>query len=253
MKLLPNKHVRETIQAHPELFDVDGELMTGTTFQHCQSAFLSHGGKPDFTYHVFDVPTREDGPEFSFRARHTDLKSRRLPDFCVRVQQKLIYTVEELHAYYALMLSRGYEGLILRSPHGKYKLGRSTIREQIMLKLKPMGDSEAIIIGFEEQLHNTNEATINELGRSKRSSKKEGMVGASTLGKFLVKGVGHPFEGQEFSIGTGRGLDQSLRQQVWNNQQAYIGKLIKFKYQEMGSLNKPRIPIFLGFRSPLDM
>jgi DNA ligase-1 len=32
-----------------------------------------------------------------------------------------------------------------------------------------------------------------------------------------------------------------------------LGKIVKYKYQEIGVLEKPRFPVFLGFRDKEDM
>jgi DNA ligase-1 len=45
----------------------------------------------------------------------------------------------------------------------------------------------------------------------------------------------------------------SNRREVWKDPDAYIGKIIKYKYQAIGSKDAPRIPIFLGFRDERDM
>jgi DNA ligase-1 len=143
---------------------------------------------------------------------------------------------------------------MLRKICGRYKQGRSTAKEGILLKLKPFEDSEAIITGFEELQHNENEQFTSELGYSKRSSQQAGLVGGNTLGKFLVTGTQEEhFGGVEFKVGSGLGLTQALRQEIWDNREKYLGKLIKFKYQKIGSIDKPRIPIFLGFRDASDM
>jgi hypothetical protein len=115
-------------------------------------------------------------------------------------------------------------------------------------------DSEAVVIGFEEQMSNQNEAEKDAFGRTKRSKALEGMVPANTLGKFLVKEVGNtPWQGQEFAVGTGKGLTLKLRQEIWDNRVKYIGKTITYKYQPHGVLNLPRLPVWKGFRDLRDL
>jgi len=99
-------------------------------------------------------------------------------------------------------------------------------------------------------MHNKNEKKTNELGLSKRSSSKENKVPAGTLGKFLVKDI---TTGVEFKVGTGDGLTLELRQEVWDNQEKYMGELIKYKFQKHGTKDKPRSPVWLGFRPTEDM
>jgi DNA ligase-1 len=144
-------------------------------------------------------------------------------------------------------LTRGYEGAMLRAPHGIYKFGRSTLKEGHLIKLKPFEDDEAEVIGFEEQCRNDNEATTNELGRTRRSSHKENRVPRGTLGALVLR---HSTFG-DFNLGTG--FDSALRQEIWHNRTKYLGKLVKFRYQAIGMKDKPRIPSFLGFRHPADL
>jgi DNA ligase-1 len=123
-----------------------------------------------------------------------------------------------------------------------------------LLKLKRFMDSEAVVVGFEEQMENTNEKTVDELGHSKRSKHQAGMVGKDTLGKFLVQEVGNtPWNGLEFAIGTGDGLTADLRQHIWDNREEYLGKIITHKYQPHGTKDLPRIPVWKGFRDPGDI
>ncbi|MEJ7590129.1 MAG: hypothetical protein WKF77_01135 [Planctomycetaceae bacterium] len=222
----------------------------GDTFSETTSAVMSHDGEPNFTFHVFDRVLEAD-----FVTRFTSLTLElKLPKFCKVVEHHYVTTTTELEYFYAQALFAGHEGVMLRSFNGRYKFGRSTVREGILLKLKPFADSEAKIVGFEELMHNDNEAVTNELGRTARSSCKDGKTPAGTLGKFIVVGVEEKhFGGVEFPIGTGVGLTAKMRQDVWDNQADYLGKILKFRYQEIGSIDSPRIPTSCGFRDTSDM
>jgi len=80
------------------------------------------------------------------------------------------------------------------------------------------------------------------------------MVGKGTLGKFLVREVGDvPWKDREFAIGTGEGLTQLLRQQIWDAKETYLGKIVTYKYQPHGVKDLPRLPIWKGFRDKRDM
>jgi DNA ligase-1 len=160
-------------------------------------------------------------------------------------ESKVIHNETELSAYEAECLELGYEGLILRDPNSKYKFGRGTAKEQIILKLKRFRDDDATIVGFEERNENTNEKTVNELGRSKRSSHQAGKVGRGDLGALLCD-----FDGIKFAVGTG--FDDALRAEIWNNQAKYLGQLIKFKHFPIGVKTAPRHPVFISFRDRID-
>lgn len=166
------------------------------------------------------------------------------------VRLPLVYIDNEdaLYEYEALCLAAGFEGVIVRDPVGPYKFGRSTIRQFYLGKLKRFLDDEALIVDFEEQQQNTNQATTDALGETERSHHKANMVGKDTLGVLICD---HPTFGL-IRVGTGKGLTKKLRKEIWDNRDAYLGKLIKFKYFPIGMIDKPRLPIFLGFRDPLD-
>lgn len=240
LKPIPNKYIKSVLKQYSDVLDnYDGELLVGDNFQETTSAVMSFEGTPKFTYHIFDyIDTKE-----SYARRFLLLRNPKL-DFIKFVEQKPIITLEQLQEYEKLCLINGYEGVILRRADGldRYKFGRSTINEAYLLKLKRFKDDEATIIGFEERLHNSNTLEKDNLGHAKRSSKKDGMVLANTLGAFLVKSK----KFGEFSIGSGMNDEQRL--EIFNNKEKYIGKTIKFKYQECGIKDKPRFPVFLGFR-----
>ena len=112
------------------------------------------------------------------------------------------------------------------------------------MKLKRFADDEARIIGIEEQMQNNNQMTHDALGRADRSNHKENMLGKNTLGSLRVVGMTGPYEGVEFSIGTG--MDDALRAAFWKDPP--LGQAVKFKYFPLGSKDAPRFPVFLGVR-----
>jgi DNA ligase-1 len=80
------------------------------------------------------------------------------------------------------------------------------------------------------------------------------MVGKGTLGGFTVNLLG-PKGGKlgQFNIGTGIGLTNAVRAELWAARKTLKGKVIKLKYQAVGTMDAPRLPIFLGFRDRRDM
>lgn len=249
-KPIRNVFTRETIEREfPD--DIDGELMLAdphATFSDISSAFSSFEGEPNFVFFVFDIVM--DGPFEERIKRAAEIVRTMAHPRLHLVPHIIVNNLQELLGFEHMCLSQGYEGIMVRSIDGPYKAGRSTVKEGYLLKLKRFKDSEAEILGFVEQMHNNNEKKKNELGLTKRSTKKENMIPAGTLGKFLVRDI---HDGTEFEIGTGEGLTHELRKKIWDNQPEYLGKLIKYKYQEHGMKDKPRIPIWLGFRSEEDM
>lgn len=253
-KPIPNHYIRTTLER--ELPDgADGEVMAGEVFQHVTSAVMSREGTPDFKFWMFDLVDEGDLTEpYLSRLVKIDLwKQEAKPINVQMVPTTYIHTLDELLFFEEEMLRAGFEGVMLRSMDGPYKCGRSTLKQGWLLKRKPFVDSEARIVGFEERLTNTNELQTNELGLAKRSSAKAGKVPMGMLGTFVAEDIHGRFPGVKLKIGTGRGLTDDLRKEVWNNRKAYVGQLVKYKFQKYGSKDAPRLPIFLGFRHPEDV
>lgn len=252
-KPIPNHHIRETLTSIlPD--NVDGEIMAGDTFQAVTSSVMSREGQPQFKYWMFDfVPDGDTEMPYVKRMMAMiewwDEQPDDVKEIVVLVPGQVIHSYSMLMDFEERVLKEGYEGVMTRAPRGPYKCGRSTTSQEWLLKLKRFVDDEAVVIGFEEMMHNENELGVDELGYAKRSSSKDGKVPAGTLGKFRVKHKTFP----DFSIGTGQGLTQELRQEIWNNRDEYLGKIAKFKYQDIGVKDAPRCPIWLGFRDPEDM
>lgn len=245
-KAVPNNFIRHWIETNlPD--GIDGEIMIrNATFNQIQSGVMSVDGEPDFEYHAFDWVSSNVTEPYS--ARIMSLKLIPKSDRLVIVQTKTILDHSSLDEFEAECLSKDFEGVMVRSPNSPYKNGRATEREGYLSKIKRFSDSEAMVTGYEERLHNANEATTDELGHTKRSSHKANMIPDNTLGAFHVKDI---HTGQEFKVATG--MDDAMRKMIWNSRESYIGKLVKYKYQPAGQKDLPRFPVFLGFRHKDDL
>lgn len=234
-KPIPNKHIRDTL-AKVAAEGMDGEIICpGKTFNEIQSLVMSQDGEPNFEYHVFDFVEQgtslDDPYEERLRRLKVVLANCGTQNILVPVYPEPWTSVEGLETYEGTCLQHGYEGVMIRKPGGKYKCNRSTLKEGLLLKIKQFADSEAEILGFSEQMTNTNEKVENELGLSKRSSEKAGMIPAGRLGEFIVRDI---HTGQEFRVGTGKGLTLEIRKAIWDNQAAYRGKIFTYTFQPSG-------------------
>lgn len=248
LKPIPNAHVQSLFGRH-EYNGLDGELICGDpTAEDCylatNSAVMSRGGTPDVQLHAFD---RHD-LDLPF-----DVRLARVHDFeghrdIKPVRHLWAQSHGDLTRIEELALDEGFEGVMLRKPDGPYKQGRSTAKEGWLLKLKRFTDSEAVIVGFEELMHNGNEAKKDALGHTERSSHKENLVGMATLGALVVRDVNTQIE---FNIGTG--FTAATRAEIWANREALIGTMVKYKHFEVGAKDKPRFPVYLGPRDERDM
>lgn len=254
LKMIPNAHIQQML-GRPEYEGFDGELIVGNpydkdVYRTTVSGVMSQDGQPDVNLFTFDDYTLDAMP-FKQRLEAVQTRIRKcrfahLGEGLLALDHELVHSVDELNAYEAECLASGYEGAMIRSLNGPYKQGRATEREGYLLKVKRFSDSEAVILGFDEKFHNANEATVNELGRTHRSSHKAGKELTGVLGALKVRDV---YSNVEFDIGTG--FDDALRAEIWDNQDKYRGKTVKYKFFPTGSKDRPRFPTFLGFRTPV--
>ena len=244
-KPIRNKYIQSLLAEYlPD--GIDGELTCGDTFQSSTSGVMSIEGEPDFMVWIFDF-VHED---------HTEIdpfceRIQSIPEFYAPFEYEvlkgiLVHNMEELESYETQCLQENYEGIMLRDPNGTYKFGRSTVNDNILLKLKRFEDAEAVIIDIEEKMSNQNAAELDNFGNIKRSASLEGMVGANTAGTLIVRNA----EGQVFGIGSG--LDDAMRAEIWAHKEQYIGKLVKYKFFPHGVKDLPRHPVVLGIRDPDD-
>jgi DNA ligase-1 len=251
LKPIRNKHVQAMLKGLPD--GLDGELMLEdtATFSEVSSAIMREEGEPNFRYLVFDYfregfKFRTDG--YLQRMKDLELQAATVSRFVSVILPEQIDSLEMFELFESKCLEAGFEGVMIRKGDGPYKFGRSTSNEGYLLKWKRFVDSEAEVLGYVEQTHNANEKEKDALGHSKRSQHKENLVPVGTLGALLVHDVKTKIE---FSIGTGfSGADRAY---IWGMRKKLLGKIVKYKYQEIGVLEKPRFPVFLGFRDKEDM
>lgn len=247
-KPIRNKYIQEILSTTlPD--GIDGELTVGDTFQSSTSGIMSIEGEPEFTAWLFDYVEPKDDHIWCYVERIKQLKEvlSRPPQWVRLLDGIEVKSPSELSRYESDCLSQGYEGVMIRDPYGTYKMGRATVNENIILKVKRFEDAEAVLIDIEEKMHNTNVAEKDNFGRTKRSTALAGMVGADTAGTLIVKDS----DGRTFGIGSG--LTDQQRQEIWDNKDQYIGKLVKYKYFSIGVKELPRFPTFQGFRDPDDL
>lgn len=249
LKPIPNDFIRNAL-SHAEFEGLDGELIVGDPtdpdiYLKTNSAVMSKDGEPEFTYFVFD----KHDITAPFSARLQAITVARHPGCPISVLGHMeIKDEKALIEYQEWCLNQGYEGVMLRRPSASYKYGRSTLREQTLIKLKVFDDSEAVVLGMNEEMHNANEATTNALGHTERSSHKDNKIGKGRMGTLICRDVD---SGVDFELGTGFTAQQ--RQEFWDQQEAIAGCVVKYKFFAHGVKDKPRHPVFLGFRDSIDM
>lgn len=247
LRPIDNPRIRQRYEL-PELEGMDGELILGKpthpeVFLRTTSAVRNQSGNHAVTFYIFDNPIYKG----TFEERYDKLTQEvpKLGLLGVKVLQH--YYVQDVDAVLRLeklWLEEGYEGVMLRHPGGPYKFGRSTLSEHYLLKLKRYDTDSAVVIGFEEEMENQNEATRSATGRIKRSKRAEGLVGKGTLGALIARATSGQFEGKEFNV---TGFTHELKAEIWKNRDKYLGKPFKFDHFPIGAKDRPRHPTFKGF------
>jgi DNA ligase 1 len=242
-KEIRNRFVQKWAKKYHNL---DGELIVGSATEglvlnRTQSGVMSFAGEPDFTFHLFDSPEGVTGG-FLYRLAHAAAEHHGEPRIKA-VEHTTLIGPGELAAFEQKCLDEGYEGVMLRDPYGPYKSGRSTLREGYLMKLKRFVDGEGVVTGVEEAMENRNEATINELGHTQRSSHAENLFGKGMVGALLVRTTG----GQDIRVSPGI-MNHAERQFYWSMQHLILGKTIHWRAFGYGVKDKPRFPRFYGFR-----
>lgn len=252
---LPNQFIQGFF-SHEHYQGLDGELVVGAPndplcIKHTTSGIMSRDGAPDFTFYVFD---KWDSSYDQYTERFASAKVQVREAGASRVKlltARRIEREDDLLAYEAAQLELGYEGIILRSHDGAYKHGRSTVREGGLLKLKRFQDSEALVLEVIEEQFNGNEAQKDNLGRTKRSSAKAGKVGKDRAGALHVRDLK---TGVEFEVGTGlTDADKAEWWAWWQLGSNRPGRLVKYKFFPVGMQERPRHPVYLSWRHPIDV
>lgn len=269
LKPIPNKLVQARF-GHHKYNGLDGELIVGDitdkdVYRKTVSGVMSEEGRPIVFFYIFDrVSNRTPDDANRFKTRLCSAGEKAVGLYCMVLSHIMIHKEEELVKLEEKWLAEGYEGVMLRDPAGLYKFGRSTKREGGLLKLKRFEDSEAEVLGVVELMHNDNPKKLNELGKQQRSSHKANKRGGGKMGALHVRDLK---TGVEFDIGTG--FTDSDRSRIWDQHcmagvytqggepkwrvHPVVGQILKYKYFPTGSKDKPRFPVFLGWRSTIDL
>jgi len=253
LKPIPNKYIQSLSHLFPNT--VDGEFILKNEnnilpFNETTSFVMSFDEQPSkekqlyFVIFDYDILSNKNYLDRIESLKELFYKNNLIDyNFDILIPKE-INNLKELYSFEEKCLEENYEGVILRS-NGKYKFGRSTVNDGLMIKLKRWYDDEGIIVDMIEKYNNTS-SLINELGYKDKNHKKESLTPANTLGSLVLKYKDYTFE-------VGSGFTDEERDEFWFNKDKYFGKKIKFKYIPYGMVEKPRNPIYLGIRNELDL
>ena len=260
LKKFKNKHVTELF-SDSALKGFDGEMAAESEMHPDLCRFTSSAlgtieGKPYVLWWLFDY-VQEDWIHQPYFERYCHLQEKvrffrsnnhiyRFADHLRVVPYKVLTNMSELLEYETDCLSHGFEGVILRDPEGKVKHGRCTVREGSLLRIKRFIDDEAVVIRLEEGQTNLNEATINALGKTERSTHAENMVPNGQVGTLVCE---HKKSGT-INVSPGE-MDVETRKLYFKQPELIVGKTITFKTFPKGVKDKPRFPTFKNIREDL--
>jgi DNA ligase-1 len=272
LKPFKNKYLTTQL-SHSALIGFDGELAAESHVHPdlCRITSSATGtieGQPYVLWWLFDYVTVENKATpyerrlLQLEDRIKELMSEQplLYPHLRLIPSKLCHTMDELEEFDAGNLIAGYEGTCFRDPKGLHKQGRSSPTQGGLLRIKRFVDFEFKVHTIIEGEENQNEAQINELGNTFRSSHQENMVANGMVGAMLGNVLANVYDGdtllfsagQEVRVGAGC-LTHDQRRHYFINQDEFKRLIHKAKFFPKGIKDKPRFPTWQSFRNAEDM
>ncbi len=249
-----NKFTTERF-SDPIYFGIDGEGAMGeersqALCRNTTSALNTVEGEPDIVWHAFDyLHPNTIGLTYLNRYKALEKFIKLEKPHGVRIiPYVLIKNEAQLLAFYKKCLADGYEGAVFRDPMGLHKDGRCTENEGTYVRMKPSSDKEAIVLEIVEGQKNNNEAKVNALGRTERSSHKENLVPNGMVGRLVCKDVE---SGQIINIMPGK-MKHKERLHYFQHPEELVGQYIKYRSTDTGVKDAPRFGRYICIRSKED-
>ena len=255
-----NRYITEKY-SKPEYKGFDGEMIL-TELGSCHpdlcretsGALRREHGEPDVTWYVFDYVTEETiNLPYSDRLGLLEEYVEKLNDPSIEVvTTSTCFSMEEFEELDSAALELGYEGSMLKNIHATYKQGRSDKNMQSW-RIKRFIEEECLVTSISEGNSNHNEAKINELGNTERSSHQENLVPNGQVGQIhgiTLKDMKDPINGKvlvpkgsNITVGPGE-LTLTERLYIFDNPGTLVGNVIVYKAFPKGIKDKPRFPTF---------
>lgn len=215
-------HILEEIKSLPASLILDGELFSKQlTFQDIVGLVKRETLKPGdaekqlkIELHVYDIIS--DAPYEDRKGRLEALFARFKFKYLKMVATEVCEKKEDLKALHDKYVGEGFEGIMLRNKAGLYKVGQ---RSSDLQKYKEFEDEEYEITGF-----------------SSGTGVEEGCV----IWECKTKA------GQKFMCRP-RGTREE-RMELCASGEAYIGKMLNVRFQELSNDGLPRFPVGIGIR-----
>lgn len=245
------RHANEQAQdMFGEINFLDGEITYGSptgldVLNRTASALRARDVTGDFYYWLFDY-FESDFCKYTDRLERLKEAVYGFPQYNI-IEQRLLKDPVQLLEMETEALQLGYEGLMVRTAEGRYKHGRATNREALIWKIKRFDDTEMIVVSVIEAQENLNEATINAVGLTERSSHKANKEGLRRAGSYLCVDE----FGDYVKVQAGK-FTHAEREYHYLNQESILNKVIKVKYFGKTPDGAYRFPRAIGVRHAND-
>ena len=163
-------------------------------------------------YHCYDVYDPEK-TELPFSKRTEILNTLRLPN---KVSTELMHSAEEFESKFSEYTSQGYEGIMVRTPSGLYRMN---YRSKELCKYKEFEEAEYVITGF-----------------TQGEGRDEG----------TVIWVCQTPDGKPFNVRPRGTVEQ--RREWFQLGKEYVGKKLTVVYQNLSEQGVPRFPVGKSIR-----
>ena len=223
-------HINKSLASIMDVGDVfDGELYVhGMDFNKLSGLVRANVNQEDTSsiwYTVFDIPRTSEVREsdtYGHRLFKTfgsvDLSAGfNISDKVNFVSTYTLNSHSEISGFHDLMVSKGYEGAILRDPFMPYENKRSTR----LLKYKVMSDAEYLITGYEEG-----------------SGDLEGCVGS-----FICRTT----DGKQFNVKLA--APEKTLKHYFEHPKEFMGRPLTVQYQQLSEDGIPRFPVGKAIRA----
>lgn len=208
-------HIEAQFKNVPENIWFDGEIFTfDLPFEEITGLFKTQKN-PDLEktaklqFHIFDCYD-PNKPEWKFEERLSFMKNYNI------VCTKKCASITDVDKYHDDFVQQGYEGIMLRNGDSVYK---PQYRSKDLQKLKNFCDSEYKIVGSHE-------------GKG------------DDIGTIIFECTTE--SGSVFSVRPRGTLEQ--RRKMWETRDAFIGKMLTVRYQNLTEYNVPRFPVGIVVR-----
>ena len=203
----------------------DGELMGDDFVSLMRQAYRKDADFSKVYFAMFDYLSLEEWrsqkTKMTCHDRHEKLLDKMCEvdiDFTKLVPIERVVcdaTYSEIRALHDEFVDEGYEGAMIKDLSAPYHFGRN----YSVMKLKAFHDVDLPIKGFTEGT-----------GRHRKK-----------LGAVVVD-----YKGVDVQVGSG--FSDELREQIWNDQENFLERMIEIRYQEVTPDGSLRFPTFVCFR-----